>query len=135
MASSFDVCPECGKRGWYVTPSPWNLSNYRLRECRYCKARETLDFGVTPPGRSIVQAEPIGEIDALYLAGRCANGSELDCGVLYHAVPRNKTVALCGAKSGRRSAGWRGEDEAHAVTCPRCTEKIKKVENHAHVDL
>lgn len=73
------------------------------------------------------------------LAGRCANGSELDSGTRWHAVPLGEHglswSALCGAEPGRRSAGWRGEDEAHAVTCPRCTEKMKKVENHAHVDL
>lgn len=125
MTQAFEVCPECSKKGWFISSSQWNLSNYRLRECRYCKARETLDFSVIPPGRKIILDEPAGEIDALYLAGRCANGSELDSGTLYHAVPRNKSQALCGAKSGRRSAGWRGEDEKHAVTCPRCLKKME----------
>jgi hypothetical protein len=55
------------------------------------------------------------------LAGRCANGSELDSGTRWHAVPTDSWTALCGAKPGRRSAGWSSwyiKDQA--VTCPRC---------------
>ena len=65
---------------------------------------------------------------SLYLAGRCANGSELDSGTLFHAVPDNSRIALCGAKPGRRSAGWRGDDKANdeqgAVSCKRCLAKL-----------
>ena len=66
------------------------------------------------------------DIIAMYLAGRCANGSELDCGTRWHALPNGLGwTALCGAKPGRRSAGWRGfPDEIHAVTCPRCLAKM-----------
>lgn len=64
------------------------------------------------------------------LAGRCVNGSELGSGTRWHAVPIGEHgmawTALCGAKPGRRSAGWsswivRGQ----AVTCPRCSKKLE----------
>lgn len=61
------------------------------------------------------------------LAGRCANGSELDSGTRWHAVPTDSWTAICGAKPGRRSAGWSSwyvKDQA--VTCPRCAKKVAK---------
>ena len=66
-----------------------------------------------------------------FLAGRCANGAEADGGLLWHAVDKdNKWIALCGAKPGKRSAGWAPWDtedaKDHAVTCPRCLAKLKK---------
>lgn len=69
-------------------------------------------------------------ISPKYLAGRCANGAERDCGTLNHAVDSETWKALCGAKPGRRSAGWRPEldnDPQYAdlkVTCPRCLKKM-----------
>lgn len=66
------------------------------------------------------------------LAGRCANGYERGQGVRVHAVPysveleRNGYVterAACGAKPGRRSAGW-SPRLALAVTCPACLRKL-----------
>ena len=69
--------------------------------------------------------------EAMYLSGKCANGSELDCGTLWHAVDPSQPwtgKALCGAKPGRRSGGWRGyPEEIHAVTCKRC---IKRMATH-----
>ena len=68
---------------------------------------------------------------SLYLSGRCANGSERDCGMLYHAVPDESNKALCGAKPGRRSAGWRGDwpqDEHGPVNCPRCLRRMARIE-------
>lgn len=124
MAMPFEVCPECGKKGWYVTPSQWNLTNWRLHECRYCRANESMDFESKPPSR-VIKIEPVGDVVALYLAGRCANGSELDCGTIWHAVPKSSNKALCGATHGRRSAGWRGDDESHLVTCPRCLKRME----------
>jgi len=74
-----------------------------------------------------VDAERKTEPAAMYLAGRCANGSELDSGTLWHALQNLETsrTAMCGARPGRRSAGWRGyPDEIHAVTCKRCLAKM-----------
>lgn len=63
------------------------------------------------------------------LAGRCANGSELDSGTRWHAVPLGEHglswSALCGAEPGRRSAGWSSWTvRGQAVTCPRCLGKL-----------
>jgi hypothetical protein len=58
------------------------------------------------------------------LIGRAANGMQLDSGIRYHAVPFGTRLAKCGAKPGRRSAGWssyHGDD----VTCPRCLKKLE----------
>ena len=67
-------------------------------------------------------------IQALYLAGRCANGAEQDGGTRWHAVPAESWKALCGAEPGRRSAGWgpwdRREAEGQEVTCPRCLKRM-----------
>ena len=65
--------------------------------------------------------------DILQLAGRCANGSELDSGVLWHAV-MNRYRAVCGQTYGRRSAGWSSwEPENRQVTCPRCIKTIARL--------
>jgi len=64
------------------------------------------------------------------LAGRCSNGFERDGGARFHAVPADDRgvayVALCGAKPGRRSAGW-SSYPGEAVTCPRCLRKLEGV--------
>lgn len=64
------------------------------------------------------------------LAGRCANGSELGGGARWHAVQIGEHgmdwTAMCGAKPGRRSAGWsRWIVRGQAVTCPRCAKKLE----------
>jgi len=65
--------------------------------------------------------------EVLMLAGRCANGSELDSGTRWHAVPKGKYTAVCGATYGRRSAGWSSYIKLHQpVTCPRCLKKLNK---------
>ena len=62
----------------------------------------------------------------MVLAGRCANGSELDSGMRWHAVA-DGYAALCGAKPGRRSAGWSSwYVKGQEVTCPRCLKKLSK---------
>jgi hypothetical protein len=61
------------------------------------------------------------------LSGRCADGAERDGGVKYHGLRRaDQGRALCGAKPGRRSAGW-SPYPGEAVTCPRCLVKIRKI--------
>lgn len=65
------------------------------------------------------------------LAGRCANGYERDSGRVTHAVDYNGRsdgdyhmgAAVCGAKPGRRSAGWSSYRWA-SVTCPRCLRRL-----------
>jgi hypothetical protein len=57
------------------------------------------------------------------LAGRCADGAERDSGRLYHAIRDDESVAVCGAKPGRMSAGW-GDALGGAVTCARCQRKL-----------
>jgi hypothetical protein len=61
------------------------------------------------------------------LLGRCANGAERDTGRVAHAVQGANWSALCGAKPGRRSAGW-SEYEAPLVTCARCARRWAKLE-------
>jgi hypothetical protein len=61
------------------------------------------------------------------LAGRCANGSELDHGTRFHALPMTGKTwrALCGTEPGRRSVGWTTWGADRAVTCPRCINKLE----------
>jgi hypothetical protein len=54
--------------------------------------------------RVIAEVKRHNPVEILRLAGRCANGGERDGGALYHAV--RGYCALCGAKPGKRSAGW-----------------------------
>lgn len=70
---------------------------------------------------------------AARLAGRCANGYERDQGRRVHAVPHSETLAAngycttpaaCGAKPGRRSAGWSVTVEA--PSCPRCLAVLNR---------
>jgi hypothetical protein len=62
-------------------------------------------------------------IRVLRLSGRCADGAERDGGTLFHAVPTDHYMALCGAKPGRRSAGWSAYS-GEAVTCAPCLRKL-----------
>ena len=76
------------------------------------------------------------------LAGRCANGFEGGHGVLFHArivaeyeyIPGEfgaSNTALCGAKPGKRSAGWSSYQPAgRVVTCKRCLKKVEKLERN-----
>lgn len=59
--------------------------------------------------------------EILRKTGRCANGNEMDGGVLYHAVIDGK--ALCGTTPSRLSSWglWSGEK----VTCPKCIKKLE----------
>ena len=69
------------------------------------------------------------------LAGRCCDGRELGQGSRIHALnralPANQFEqvcgkALCGAKPGRRSAGW-SYWPGMVVSCPRCLKALAKV--------
>ena len=66
------------------------------------------------------------------LAGRCANGAELDHGTRFHALKAigvigdDTNTALCGAKPGRRSVGWTTWGSDQAVTCPKCLKKLER---------
>ena len=66
---------------------------------------------------------------AQMLAGRCANGAELDHGTRTHAVMITERFgfAVCGAKPGRRSVGWVSPYKSREITCPRCLKKIQAV--------
>lgn len=58
------------------------------------------------------------------MMGRCADGAERDSGRLYHALPEGQWTAACGAKPGRRSAGW-SVHKGESVTCKRCRAKMQ----------
>ncbi len=63
------------------------------------------------------------------LAGRCANGSELDHGVLFHVRLKVDSgydwQALCGYQPGRRSAGWSSwKPSDRKVTCKKCLRRL-----------
>lgn len=65
--------------------------------------------------------------EVLQLAGRCANGFQLDGGTRWHAVRKDEYRAVCGATYGRRSVGWSSYIKLHQpVTCPRCLKKLEK---------
>ncbi len=38
--SRFEKCPICGRKGWYIGSSDYDLE-HRLRTCKYCHAFET----------------------------------------------------------------------------------------------
>ncbi len=63
---------------------------------------------------------------ARQLTGRCADGAERDHGSLFHYLEPGQWKALCGAKPGRRSAGW-GSEVREFATCPRCIAKHDRV--------
>lgn len=70
-----------------------------------------------------------------HLTGRCADGAERDSGTLRHLLSVNEHgslsyTALCGAKPGRRSAGWnvlpvRGRTWKECARCEKRAEKKK----------
>lgn len=67
-------------------------------------------------------------------SGRCANGFERDQGRVVHGLLVTETQmrsgaywlpALCGSRTGKRSAGWCDRKDL-AVTCPKCLKKMEK---------
>jgi len=62
-----------------------------------------------------------------YKQGMCRSSNDM-IGNMTHAlkIPRNRAVALCGAKTGRSSNGWIG-DCNKKVTCPKCLEKLNAI--------
>ena len=57
------------------------------------------------------------------LSGRCSDGAERDGGTVYHVVMADSDRAVCGAKPGRRSAGWSPYHGAD-VTCDVCRQRL-----------
>lgn len=71
------------------------------------------------------------------LAGRCSTGAELGAGTLWHAVDGHDgtenydghSMALCGARPGRLSAGWIASADAPELpTCRRCAVTLARLE-------
>lgn len=65
------------------------------------------------------------------LMGSCRTGSD-SSGDLFHAVPEQSSVALCGRTYGRRSAGW-SSVIGDAVTCPKCLRKMQRMAANVEV--
>ena len=63
------------------------------------------------------------DVLAMRLSGRCANGAERDSGALWHAIHNGHWAAMCGAKPGRRSAGWSSHIGTE-ITCRKCLRKL-----------
>lgn len=70
------------------------------------------------------------------MTGRCANGFERDGGRVVHLVEAEQLQspdfrrALCGARPGRLSAGWRAEPEAPSgLACRRCLDRWARRED------
>ncbi len=64
------------------------------------------------------------KVRAARLMGRCADGAERDSGRLVHALEIGSSKALCGAKAGRRSAGW-SSWHVTEVTCRQCARGVR----------
>lgn len=69
-------------------------------------------------------------MQVLRLAGRCLDGAERDGGSLFHLVPDGAWKSLCGAKPGRKSAGWSPYKGA-SPTCIRCVSRQQKQEERS----
>lgn len=71
----------------------------------------------------------MAEVIPARLTGRCANGAERDQGTVTHALPADASElsgrAICGARPGRRSAGWCPRPEL-AVSCARCLKRLER---------
>lgn len=67
------------------------------------------------------------EVSAVRLLGSCRE-HERDAGVRFHAVPVGTAKALCGARPGRRSAGWADHPSqiGTAITCPKCAKAMAR---------
>lgn len=72
-----------------------------------------------------------------FLLGRLSSGAEHGQGTRWHALPKAGGMqALCGAKPGRRSAGWGPHNPAEAtgqaITCPRCLQRLERLQAQEH---
>ncbi len=92
--------------------------------CARCRWSETLnDKGHCPDCQAAIDRG----YDIVMLAGRCANGSELGKGVLFHAQRIGEYEAVCGAKPGRLSVGWSTwKPSTREVTCQKCLKKLSR---------
>jgi hypothetical protein len=79
----------------------------------YYKDGHCTDCGYVPALGLCVQIKP----------GRCANGSELGGGSIWHATKPGEYKALCGTKPGRLTPGWSSWHYSNVITCPKCLKK------------
>jgi len=99
---------------------------YRMTLCTVCRDVDVdNDKGIC----SRCQKEQAQGYQVRSLSGRCADGFEGGHGTLFHAVEFENYVAVCGAKPGRRSAGWSMWGHGKDVTCPRCITKLERRTN------
>ena len=108
-------CPELPALYW-VEPRP---------HCSECREFEVMNYGDICEH---CQQETKQGYKVMYKMGRLANGFALDRGTVYHAVKDTPDYgigsAICGTKTGRRSAGWHRQTN-QAVTCKACIKRLK----------
>jgi len=123
MTTFFEQLKELADNTPEPAPVYWVEARPRCDQCR--------EFEVMEQGEICEQCkkEWAQHYQVMSLAGRCANGSELDHGTRYHAVEFDSNRAMCGTKPGRRSVGWTREYKD--VTCPRCIARLAKITQRA----
>lgn len=92
--------------------------------CSDCRDYEVMNYGDICEQ---CQQEKQQGYKVMYKMGRLANGFALDGGTVYHAVKDMPDYgvgsAVCGTKTGRRSAGWHRQTN-QAVTCKACIKRL-----------
>jgi len=96
----------------------------RIRQLSSAPTRASSPSGKRAKPKPPPNDKKTAKLRKLRLAGRLANGAEFGTGRLFHAVPEDRNVALCGVQPGRLSAGWLENLEGDATTCPKCIQHI-----------
>jgi hypothetical protein len=110
----------------YPQPEITETETTQTYYCRECDDNTKVNQPGDLCGKCIL--ERVQGYTVRALAGRCANGSELDHGTRNHALIGDTWTAACGAKPGRRSVGWVMPWPERVVTCPRCLKKLARVQ-------
>jgi hypothetical protein len=111
-------------------PAPAELEPLQWVEprprCHNCRGYEVMDYGELCEHCTLDNQRGYS---VMYKMGRLANGAALDGGTIYHAVKNTGDYgigsAVCGTKTGRRSAGWMRQVN-QPVTCKACLKKVQR---------
>lgn len=126
-----DMITRLAERTQYTEPPPVHWVEPRPH-CDQCRDYEVMNEGDICEH---CQRESSQGYRVMYKMGRLANGAALDGGSRYHAVELGTHEygmgkAICGTKTGRRSAGWMRQVNQE-VTCPQCIAKLKRISKGA----
>jgi len=138
IVDAYDALPESGKQEAAERATNAPEASETCKRCRdtfYGAGSVLNEAGYCPDCQKCIDRG----YDIAEKAGRCANGGQLDGGVVFHAIlmdddngsgpfEYSRVKAACSTRPGNRSVGWSNwKPEDRKVTCERCLARLEKL--------